>query len=218
MVTILASGFRIVIETRDGAINHTTVLCTFPSESFTRPFAFQSGRALSLGTEVEEDCVCLPRMEPAVEAARVFFRTLSTCLPLIAFSYFFSTPVSFLSFRALKLRVLVTWSMCCLTIFLSLIAWRYLISFQFLVVHCQHSLKLCRTLQLHFVQTSKDILLMYLTCFPQNLVAVHLPLWLFSFSLLTTDFFGCGVVSSSETLCGSLRLRASGTFNITTQC
>ena len=46
----------------------------------------------------------------------------------------------------------------------SLIARRYLISVQSLVVYGQHSLKLFGTRQLHFVQTFQDILLRYLTC------------------------------------------------------
>ena len=110
------------------------------------------------------------------ETTSVSSWTLSSCLPLIAlplssqrwlslFWLFNNTSLSNLSFRALKLRVLIIWSMCRLTtVFNFLIAWHCSISIHFLVARSRYCLKLNRPSYYQFVQTFKDILRRCLTC------------------------------------------------------
>ena len=92
------------------------------------------------------------------------FSTL-TFFPFWLLTY---TPVSTLSFLALKLRALVVWSVCLLTITLqSLSDWHFSISINFLFKRCllcYQGLKLNGFTYSHRVQTLQDFFLGYFTC------------------------------------------------------
>ena len=118
----------------------------------------------------------LTRIGPVVNTTGVSFRTLSSCSPLKAFSHFSpnadvssfmtldqcSRLKSFIpSFEVARPNHLIDMLSCHRPH--SLIARRYFISIQFLIVQGQLSLKLFGTLELHFVQTFQDILKRWLT-------------------------------------------------------